>query len=140
MNTSYTIVPLDKPDWETVGGGISDFNHAAVDPSLGGEKNLCFVLRTPEGEHVGGVIGTTYWGWFYISLMWIREDLRGKGYGAQLMAQAEDEAVRRGAKHAYLDTFDFQAPGFYEKLGYAVFGSLPDFPPGHTRYFMAKEL
>lgn len=138
MPEPYTIRPLDPPDWDTIGGGINDFNIAiAGDPQ---EKNLCFVLQSPQGENVGGVIGATYWEWFYVSLVWIREDLRGKGYGIQLMAQSEAEAIRRGAKHAYLDTFDFQAPGFYEKLGYEVFGTLPDFPPGHTRYFMKKDL
>lgn len=46
----------------------------------------------------------------------------------------------RNARHAYLDTFSFQAPGFYQRAGYRVFGELPDFPAGHRRYFMTKEL
>jgi GNAT superfamily N-acetyltransferase len=72
--------------------------------------------------------------------MWIREELRGRGYGHRLLASAEDEARRRGAKNAYLDTFSFQAPGFYKKHGYRVFGELHDFPTGHQRYFLTKEL
>jgi hypothetical protein len=56
------------------------------------------------------------------------------------LSAAEDEARRRGAKHAYLDTFSFQAPDFYEQHGYQVFGTLDDFPAGHQRYFMTKEL
>jgi hypothetical protein len=38
----------------------------------------------------------------------------------------------------WLDSFSFQAPGFYKKLGYSVFGTLPDFPKGETRYFFSK--
>jgi len=53
---------------------------------------------------------------------------------------AEVEARKRGARYAYLDTFDFQAPEFYKKYGYEVFGVLEDFPSGHTRYFMKKQL
>ena len=53
---------------------------------------------------------------------------------------AEDEARQRGAKNAYLDTFSFQVPDFYKQHGYEVFGELPDFPPGHQRYFMKKQL
>jgi hypothetical protein len=53
---------------------------------------------------------------------------------------AEAEARQRGAQHAYLDTFSFQAPGFYKKHGYQVFGELQDFPPGHQRYFLTKQL
>ena len=56
------------------------------------------------------------------------------------MEVAEAEARQRGAQNAYLDTFSFQAPDFYKKLGYQVFGELPDFPTGHQRYFLKKEL
>jgi hypothetical protein len=55
------------------------------------------------------------------------------------MARAEEEAIRRGCCHAYLDTFDFQAPGFYRKLGYSEWGVLEDFPPGHQRIFLKKD-
>jgi GNAT superfamily N-acetyltransferase len=72
--------------------------------------------------------------------MWLPEAVRGRGYGHHLLTLAEDEARRRGARHAHLDTFSFQAPGFYEEHGYRVFGTLDDFPAGHQRYFMTKEL
>jgi len=72
--------------------------------------------------------------------MYLREDLRGQGYGERILERAEEEARKRGVKDVYLDTFSFQAPGFYQKLGYRVFGELVDFPPGHTRHFMTKQL
>ena len=86
------------------------------------------------------MIGATYWDWLHIDLMWIREDLRGCGYGGSLLMAAEDEARRRGAKNAYLDTFSFQAPDFYKRSGYRVFGELRDFPAGYQRYFLTKRL
>jgi ribosomal protein S18 acetylase RimI-like enzyme len=73
-------------------------------------------------------------------LMWMKEVLRGRGYGHRLLTLVEDEARKRGATKAFLDTFSFQAPGFYEKHGYHVFGELKDFPKGHQRYFFTKEL
>jgi ribosomal protein S18 acetylase RimI-like enzyme len=138
MDEGYTIVYKDEPAWNIIGGGITDFNHQQAGES--NERNLCFVLQSPDEEIVGGVIGATYWDWFYISLMWIREEFRGRGYGQRLLTMAEDEARQRGAKNAFLDTFSFQAPGFYEKYGYQVFGELPDFPTGHQRYFLKKQL
>ena len=63
-----------------------------------------------------------------------------RGYGYRLLTLAEDEARKRGAKSAYLDTFSFQAPDFYRQHGYQVFGELEDFPPGHQRYFFSKQL
>ena len=94
----------------------------------------------PEKVVRGGVIGATYWNWLYIDLMWLKEEFRGQGYGHQLLTLAEAEARNRGAKHAYLDTFSFQAPAFYQQHGYKVFGELQDFPPGHQRYFLTKAL
>jgi GNAT superfamily N-acetyltransferase len=134
----YTIEYTDPPAWEIIGGGISDYNTQEAGDDHG--QNLCFVLKGPDGEIAGGVIGATYWDWFYVNLMWIKEELRGRGYGHQLLLRAEDEARRRGAKHAYLDTFTFQAPDFYKKYGYEVFGVLNDFPAGHQRYFLSKPL
>ena len=98
------------------------------------------MIKAPGDEIVGGVIGATFWDWCHIDLMWIKEELRGHGYGQRLLTLAEDEARQRGAKHVYLDTFSFQAPDFYKKYGYQVFGVLPDYPAGHQLYFMTKEL
>ena len=138
MAEELTIVYADKPEWGPIGQGISDHNAAQA-----GEENaktVCFILQTPDQEIVGGVIGATYWDWFHLDLMWVKEEFRGRGYGHRLLALAEDEARRRGARHAHLDTFSFQAPDFYRHRGYEVFGELPDFPTGHRRYFMTKEL
>lgn len=138
MNKTYEIEAVDSPDWAIIGGGISTFNQQQAGPD--NAKNLCFVVKAPDGEVVGGVIGTTYWNWLSVELMWLKEELRGQGYGRKRLTLAEDEGRRRGATHAHLDTFSFQAPGFYEKHGYQIFGELKDFPPGHTRYYMVKEL
>lgn len=138
MNEEYQIVVVDKPEWGIIGGGISNYNKEQAGDDKG--KSLCFVLQTPGQEVVGGVIGATHWDWFYVDLMWIKEDLRGRGYGHRLLTLAEQEARQRGAKKAYLDTFSFQAPEFYKNHGYQVFGELLEFPPGHQRYFLTKQL
>ena len=137
-NEPFEIKYLEEPAWDAIGGGLTDFNTRQAGDDKG--RNLCFVLQTPEWKIVGGVIGATYWDWLYINLMWVREDLRGQGFGRQLLEKAETEARQRGAKRAYLDTFSFQAPAFYKKLGYEEFGRLEDFPVGHTRYFLVKTL
>jgi GNAT superfamily N-acetyltransferase len=138
MMEEYQIVYLEKPAWDVIGQGITDYNTQQAGDDKG--QNLCFVLEGPDHEIVGGVIGATFWDWLYINLMWVREDLRGRGYGQRLLAMAEDEARKRGAKNAYLDTFSFQAPEFYKRYGYRVFGELQDFPAGQQRYFLQKRL
>ncbi len=141
MKEDFTIALTSDPEDSAVtvvGHGIWNFNKEQA-----GENNhrrLCLFLHAPDHTVVGGLIGKTYWNWFYIDLLWIRDDLRDCGYGHQLLTLAEQEARERGAKHAYLDTFSFQAPDFYRQHGYEVFGELRDFPEGHQRYFLRKDL
>jgi GNAT superfamily N-acetyltransferase len=138
MKKEYKIVAVEEPEWGIIGKGLREFNtQQAGDDQY---QNLCFVINGPDQEVVGGIIGATYWEWFYVDLLWVKEELRGCGYGHHLLTLAEDEARLRGAKNAYLDTFSFQVPNFYKQHGYEVFGELPDFPPGHQRYFMKKRL
>jgi GNAT superfamily N-acetyltransferase len=97
-------------------------------------------VRDAKAEIVGGLLGGTYWGWLYVDILWVKDSLRGQGYGRALLAEAEQEAVRRGCRHAHLDTMSFQALEFYQQQGYTVFGELHDLPTGHSRHFMKKRL
>jgi ribosomal protein S18 acetylase RimI-like enzyme len=49
-------------------------------------------------------------------------------------------AAERGCRRVFLDTFSFQAPGFYQKLGYQVYGRAEDWPDGHAHLFLRKDL
>jgi GNAT superfamily N-acetyltransferase len=101
---------------------------------------LGVLLHEVHGHLVGGLLGRTFWGWLVIELLWIDVPHRGAGHGRRLMAAAEEEGRRRGCHHATVDTYSFQAPGFYENCGYERVGSLDDFPQGHQRHFYAKAL
>ena len=141
MDQEYHIVNVGRPqdaEWSAVGVGISQYNKQRAGDT--NHQSLCFMLHTADDEIVGGVIGSTYWDWLYVDLLWLKDELRGHGHGHRLLTAAEEEARQRGAKNAYLDTFSFQAPDFYKQHGYQVFGTLDDFPTGHQRYFLTKEL
>ena len=141
MKTDYTITYVDKPEeaaWGIIGRGLQQYNRQQAGDNQ--FQRLCYVVQSPAGEITGGILAELYWGWAYIDLMWIEEDLRGQGYGHRLLTQVEDEARKRGAKQVYLDTFSFQAPDFYKQHGYQVMAELSDFPVGHQRYFLSKQL
>jgi GNAT superfamily N-acetyltransferase len=87
----------------------------------------------------GGLWGVTHHGWLYVQMLLVPEAARGTGLGTRLMRAAEAMAVQRGCHAAWVDT-QFGARGFYERLGYAVFGELRDFPPGFTRSFLHRRL
>jgi ribosomal protein S18 acetylase RimI-like enzyme len=101
--------------------------------------SLFLVLRDHD-DIVGGLIGQLHWEWLRIEILAVAEALRGRGWGRRLVEEAERLAVAAGCRRAWVDTFSFQAPGFYERLGYRRFGELPDYPSGHTRCFYAKLL
>ncbi|MGV7223547.1 MAG: GNAT family N-acetyltransferase [Nitrospinales bacterium] len=75
-------------------------------------------------------------GWLYIDVLWVEERYRSKGLGTRLINAAEDEAISRKCCAAYLYTYSYQNPKFYERLGYHIFGQLNNFPDQHTKYFM----
>jgi GNAT superfamily N-acetyltransferase len=104
-------------------------------------RPLVLVLSDPASDEIlGGLYGSTWMSYLHVSLLFVPESMRGAGVGRRLMTEAEAEAVRRGCSAASLDTFSFQARGFYEKLGYSVFGTLDDYPPGHSRFYLTKRL
>jgi GNAT superfamily N-acetyltransferase len=88
---------------------------------------------------VAGLAGETYAGWLFVRYLWVSEQLRGQGVGRRLMEAAELRARERGCHGAWLDTFSFQAPGFYRKLGFEAFAEL-DWSPDHRRLFFCKRL
>lgn len=102
---------------------------------------LNVIVYDSAGMVVGGVLAETQFAWLKISIMAVAERLRRRGIGRELMRIAEQEAVRRGCRYAYLDTMDYQAPDFYRKLGYQVIGEMPDWDShGHTAYLFTKQL
>jgi ribosomal protein S18 acetylase RimI-like enzyme len=99
-----------------------------------------FFVKNPRGEWLAGVTGYVWGGWLHVNFLWVTEALRGQGHGSALMDAAEAFAMEHGASGATLETHSFQAPDFYAKRGYEVFGRLDDYPPGHTKLFFRKQL
>jgi GNAT superfamily N-acetyltransferase len=64
--------------------------------------------------------------------------MRGTGVGTRLMTTAEEHAWSEGCLGAYLDTFEYQALPFYQKLGYELYGTLDGFPPGYRQFYLKK--
>ncbi len=103
-------------------------------------RSIGVLLKNKSDETVGGVVGNAFGGWLYISVLWVDKSLRNKGYGTRLMDLIELEAVKIGCTNVHLDTYSFEACPFYVKLGYEVFAVLDDYPKGHSKYFLKKQL
>jgi GNAT superfamily N-acetyltransferase len=138
---NFTIRTTDVPDdalREGIVGPLVKYNQEKTGRS--DHRPLIISIHDSEGRVVGGLWGRTVYDWLFVELLVVPDALRGRGLGSELMKRAEDEALARGCHSAWLDTFEFQARGFYERLGYSCFGELPDFPAGFARYFMKKVL
>jgi GNAT superfamily N-acetyltransferase len=114
------------------------YNEAQAGPR--NSKEFAFFVRSERGEFVGGLLGSTHWNHFFVSAIFVDQKFRKEGIGRELMIRAEALALEQGCDTIYLDTFDFQAPGFYETLGFKVFGKLEDYPTGHQRFYLVKQI
>lgn len=97
-------------------------------------------IATRDGEMVGGVAGYTWGGVCGIRQLWVHKDHRRSGLARKLMRLAIDEARARGCACVLLETFDFQAPWLYAKLGFVVVAEIRDKPLGHTEFVMRLQL
>jgi GNAT superfamily N-acetyltransferase len=140
MQPTYELT--DKPPSEAFGKLwelLCAFNEYMVGDASA--RALAILLREPVTDAiVGGLWGRSLWGSMYIDIMFVPENLRGRGIGASLVRQAEQEAVRRGCRNMWTDTYAFQARPFYERMGFIVFGRLDGPAPIFPRFFLVKNI
>ncbi|CAM3432986.1 GNAT family N-acetyltransferase [Shewanella pealeana] len=120
--------------------GVRQHNFAHMGPET--SKPLAVVAHddnNTSGKLIGGVAGRTIYDNFLINVLWVDEAARGSGLGRQLMQLAEIEAKSRGCTMAQVDTLSFQAPAFYQKLGFEIIGTVPSTDKSPARYFLLKK-
>lgn len=127
-----------EDDSRVVSDGLLAFNRAVIgDPD---ERQLAVFVRDSAGLVVGGLLGHVRWKWVYVAKLWLPDELRGHGVGTRVMQAIEDYARRHDCQGIYIDTFEYQALPFYEKLGYEQFGVLEGYPPGYRQFHLRKTL
>jgi GNAT superfamily N-acetyltransferase len=134
----FTVGDADADLAERLDQEISAFNAAASGHH--DARMLSVAVRGDGGDLRGGLYGWTWGGCGYVDLLWVRDDQRGLGLGADLLAAAEAEIRRRGCDRVALSTHSFQAPGFYARLGYTECGRTPGYPRGHDDIHLVKQL
>ena len=139
--TGLTIVEKETPvpaDVQAIITPLAEYNKKTGPPT--DFKGVVLTLEA-DGNIVGGLWGKCAYDWLHIEAIVVPAEARGAGIGRELMQRAESLATRNSCVGVHLSTLEFQAKGFYEKLGYTVFGELQDFPAsGGSQYFMRKRL
>ncbi|KGJ93817.1 GCN5-related N-acetyltransferase [Colwellia psychrerythraea] len=136
MNLEITDSPIASDD-EFIVKKLRDYNSQFIEND---GKLLSAYIRDTDGNIVAGLTGKTYYHWLHIDYFWVLESDRKNQLGSKLICAAEAEAIKRGCTGATLDTFSFQALGFYEKHGYSVFGQPRGNFGKHQRYYLEKQI
>jgi GNAT superfamily N-acetyltransferase len=133
-------VTLDagEAEREAVMAPLLEYNIAAAGTRV--FKKIALLIKDSAGATTGGLYGYIAFDWLFVELFFIPAELRGQDLGSKLLAQAEALARAHECAGVWLDTFSFQAPGFYRKQGYEMFGSIDEYPRGHQRHFFRKVL
>ena len=137
----YTLTITDVADEEVrkaIVTPLVEYNESKTGPGQG--RPIVIQMRNNANDIIGGLWGATGYGWLFTQLLVVPTSMRGHGIGTKIMQCAEREAMSRGCHSAWLDTFEFQAREFYERIGYECFGELPNYPIGFSRFFMKKLL
>lgn len=139
--SSFSIRPATPADaalLEQVDAGLGRFNDQAA--PLHEVEPLACIAEDASGKLLGGLLGRTWGACAEVQQLWVNEAARGQGVARSLMQQFEAAAIRRGVKTFYLETWSFQARGFYEKCGYAVALEISGMGPGLAKYTLLKQL
>lgn len=117
---------------------LRDYNIAHANSQDG--FGVAIFLRDQEHQMVAGISGWLWGECLEIDFLWVHENLRGHGVGKRLVLALEEAAKERGCRQITLDTFSFQAPEFYQSLGYSIFGVIEGFGHRFRKYYMQKRL
>lgn len=123
---------------QEIGGLIRSYNRSKREAAESEPLNI--YVEDDSGELMAGLVAETFGNWLEIEYLFVKEDLRAQGIGSQLLQQAESEAKKRNCRFAFVNTFQFQAPAFYQKHGYKEVFTLKDYPYTGQRHYYQKDL
>jgi ribosomal protein S18 acetylase RimI-like enzyme len=138
FDTTFNPAP---EEFEPINHGLYLHNLSKLGPEITHNYwRIVVSVKDEGGRLVGGLIGEMFWDWLHIETLWVAENHRGQDVGSHLVRLAEESAREKGFHHSQLETTSFQALEFYQKNGYQVFASLEGKPPGHTWYYLKKDI
>ncbi|PXY03073.1 N-acetyltransferase [Marinifilum breve] len=140
MNIKVTD-EVDHKSYDRVVELLVEFNNSQTEKNADEiNKPIEIIVRDDKGEIIGGLYGRSIWGTLEIKTFVVKAQNRNKGIGKKIILEAEKEAKKRNCRFISLDTFSFQAPKFYEKLGFEKVGTETDFPKGFDKYYYRKNI
>jgi len=138
MNINFIHNPLED-DIKKIYDGLVDFNESYF-PNFEEKSFACFI-NDNENKVVGGLSGKITYNNMLIDYFWLPKSYRSSGVGTRIINQAIKEAITLKLRYINLDTYTFQAPDFYLKMGFVEVGRFKDYPKiGTDKVFYQKKL
>ena len=129
---------IESQKSQVIGDLIRSYNRSKREVAESESLNL--YVEDDSGELMAGLVAETFGNWLEIEYLFVKEDLRGQGIGSKLLQQAESEAKKRNCRYVFVNTYQFQAPAFYQKQGYKEVFTLKDYPYIGQRHYYQKDL
>ena len=129
---------IESQKSQIIGDLIRSYNRSKRETAESEPLNL--YAEDDSGELMAGLVAETFGNWLEIEYLFVKEDLRGQGIGSQLLQQAESETKKRNCRYVFVNTYQFQAPAFYQKQGYKEVFTLKDYPYIGQRHYYQKDL
>ncbi len=123
---------------QEIGNLIRVYNRSKREEAESVPLNL--YVEDEKGQLLAGLVAETFGNWLEIEYLFVKEELRGQGIGSKLLQQAESEAKNRNCCFAFVNTYQFQAPDFYQKYGYKEVFALKNYPYTGQRFYYQKDL
>lgn len=123
---------------QEIGNLIRSYNRSIRETAESEPLNL--YIEDEQGQLLAGLVAETFGNWLEIEYLFVKDDLRGQGIGSQLLQRAESEAKNRNCRYVFVNTYQFQAPAFYQKHDYQEVFTLKDYPCTGQRHYYQKDL
>ena len=123
---------------QEIGNLIRSYNRSIRETAESEPLNL--YIEDEQGQLLAGLVEETLGNWLEIEYLFVKDDLRGQGIGSQLLQRAESEAKNRNCRYVFVNTYQFQAPAFYQKHDYQEVFTLKDYPCTGQRHYYQKDL
>tara|TARA_R110002050_G_scaffold195009_2_gene329827 strand:- start:1193 stop:1612 length:420 start_codon:yes stop_codon:yes gene_type:complete len=136
MKLTITNSPKQEDDDKVI-NATREYNYQFIEAAW---TPLSVYIRDDKDEIIAGLTGKIFGNWLHVEFLWVSEEQRGKNFGSKVLSAAEREAIDKGCVASTLDTFSFQALGFYKKQGYELVGSLEKYYGNHQRHYLQKQL
>ena len=140
MEDSYQLV-RDSKRYSECGRLLADgLNMDAEEKGIEPIIPFCITIENEKSQIMGGATGISIFGCIYTDMLWFENNLRSKGWGTKVMLEVEKIGKERGCRFATVNTMNWQALPFYQKLGYKIEFVQEGYEKESKMYMLRKSL